>query len=192
MPIFITLLCAILTDLRAAIGAHLGRDRTHQALLTEAWARIGRMSRRLQTLYSRWQAGTLPRLRPSRAGQSVTGQSRTDPPARAYFPRGHAWLASHADHHVRGHASQLAHLLARPDAEAFLAAVPRAGRILRPLCRMLGIAVPAPIALPPRPRKPRPRPRPAPRQPPRHGKYTPAQLRHYRPGRIPRRSPGSA
>ncbi|MCC6717078.1 MAG: hypothetical protein IT555_04275 [Acetobacteraceae bacterium] len=187
MTNLVTLFCAILTDLRAKIGAHLGRDRTYQAILTQAWARIGRTAQRFQRLYDRWQNGTLPEPRPSRAGQP-----RPARPARAYFPRRRAWLATTTDHHVRGHASQLAHLLARPDFGDFLAAVPRAGRLLRPLCHMLGIDVPAPILRPAKPRNPCPRPEPPPAAPARHGKYTPAQIRRYRPGRIPKPNPNAS
>ena len=184
MPTLATLFCAILADLRAKIGAHLGRDRTHETLLTLAWLRIGRMSQRFQRLYHRWQAGILPRPRPSRAGQTRPARAKTP-----YFPRRHAWLAANTDHHVRGHASQLAHLLARPDMEEFLRAAPQAGRILRPLCRMLGIAVPAPLVLPAKPRPPRHRPERPPPAPVHHGKYTPSQLRRYSPGRMPKSHP---
>ncbi|CAG4923437.1 unnamed protein product [Acidocella sp. C78] len=55
-------------------------------------------------------------------------------------------------------APQLRALLDAPDAHAFIAATPAAGRILRPLCHTLGIRPPPLLALPPRPRKPRPKP----------------------------------
>ncbi|MCC6718081.1 MAG: hypothetical protein IT555_09360 [Acetobacteraceae bacterium] len=179
MPNLVTLFCAILADLRAAIGTHLGRDRTYEAWLALAWQRIGRMSQRFQRLYHRWQAGTLPKPRPSRAGQS-----RPERPKPPYFPRHHAWLAAKTDHNVRSLASQLTHLLARPDLDDFLKAAPQAGRILRPLCHMLGIEPPAPAILPAKPRAPRTRPESPPSAPVHHGKYTPAQIRKYRPGRI--------
>ena len=38
-----------------------------------------------------------------------------------------------------GYGSQLAALLAEPELQALLLAAPAAGRILRPLCRMLGV-----------------------------------------------------
>ena len=51
----------------------------------------------------------------------------------------------------------LHYFLQRDDMPAFLAAVPRAGRLLRPLCHMLGVPLPEYLKLPPRPRKPRAR-----------------------------------
>jgi hypothetical protein len=56
------------------------------------------------------------------------------------------------DHHVRGFGSQLAWFLAHDAEVARMMAVDpyRLGRILRPLCHMLGIQVPEPLRLPPR------------------------------------------
>ncbi|MCC7283005.1 MAG: hypothetical protein IT556_11525, partial [Acetobacteraceae bacterium] len=60
-------------------------------------------------------------------------------------------------------------LLATPEATEFLTAVPQAGRILRPLCRMLGLTPPACLRLPERPRPPHQKPRAEPRAaPPPH------------------------
>ncbi|MCC6716387.1 MAG: hypothetical protein IT555_00740 [Acetobacteraceae bacterium] len=186
-----TLFANILTGLRAAIGAHLGRDRTRADLFMLAWARIGRAAQRFQRLFDRWQAGALPRPRPSRAGRP--GTKREKP----HFPTGRAWLVAAVGYQAAGHASQLQHFLARPDLADFLAAAPQAGRILRPLCRMLGLTPPAMLALPIRPQPQAPQPqapqphasRPPPGETPtapRHGKYTPAQIRRYRPGRMPK------
>ncbi|MDE2328208.1 MAG: hypothetical protein KGK13_10120, partial [Rhodospirillales bacterium] len=44
--------------------------------------------------------------------------------------------------------------LAEPETRALIAAEPRLGRILRPLCRTLGILLPAPQSCPRRPRAP--------------------------------------
>ncbi|MCC6718053.1 MAG: hypothetical protein IT555_09220 [Acetobacteraceae bacterium] len=151
------LLTRILTDLRTAVARHTTRDPARIPVMVLAWARIGRTAARFCALFARWQAGTLPRPRPSRAG---TPRPSRPKPA---FPAGRAWLAAATDHHVRGHASQLAHLLAQPAMAEFLTAAPQAGRLLRPLCHMLGIPLPPPLQRPPRPTRPRPpRPRPAP------------------------------
>ncbi len=64
----------------------------------------------------------------------------------------------------------------------FLAAAPQAGRILRPLCHMLGIALPAILQLPaPPPRRkpvkpPRPKPAPLPPLLPLHPQRRPRPL----------------
>ena len=70
-------------------------------------------------------------------------------------------------HHAGLAHFQLNAFLERPDLPAFLAAVPQAGRYLRPLCRLLAVPQPEFLALPPRPRRTRPpRPRaPRPRAP---------------------------
>ena len=55
-------------------------------------------------------------------------------------------------------------LVQEPELRLFATEVPRAARLLRPLCHALGIRPPAELQLPPRPRRKRP-PRPrAPRR----------------------------
>ena len=141
-----TLLMAILSGLRAALAPHVNHHTPVTPIFLAAYNRITRAANRLQDLFARWQTQTLPAPRQSRAGQPYT------PRARPYFPAGRAWLAGATDHHVRGRASQLEHLLSHPDMPKFLAAAPQAGRILRPLCHMLGIHMPAPLLLSPRAR----------------------------------------
>ena len=67
-------------------------------------------------------------------------------------------------------APQVEHFLAEPELAALLRDAPQAGRLLRPLCRMLAIPVPAPLRLPARPPRPAPKARaPAVRPPRRRG-----------------------
>ena len=83
--------------------------------------------------------------------------ARPGSPARAPRLPGHAgWLAGLSSE-TAAVASQLRFLLADPDALALLRASPALVQMLHPLCRMLGVALPAEV-LPPRPPK-------APRQP---------------------------
>jgi hypothetical protein len=74
---------------------------------------------------------------------------------------------------------QLQLLLQDAEIQAFLHQVPAAGRILRPLCTAVGLALPETLRRPPR----TPKPRPPPPEPPRHGKYKRFSLRRYRPGK---------
>ncbi len=155
METLATLLTAVLKGMRLALGPYVNSAKT--PVLRLAYDRIARAAIRFQSLFARWQTNTLPTPRPSHAGQPYT------PRPKPYFPTRHAWLAGSTDHHVRGRASQLEHLLARPDMAEFLTAVPQAGRILRPLCHMLGINLPAVLLLPPtlareggQPRQPKP------------------------------------
>ena len=147
-----------MASLRAAVANHSARERTRMPILVLAYYRIGRAAQRFQFLFARWQANTLPTPRPSRAGKPRKSC------AKPGFPTGRAWLAANR-HDVCGFASQLQHLFSHPDLPAFLVAAPQAGRILRPLCHMLGIEPPPGATLPPRPPRPR-KPRPAPAPPP--------------------------
>ena len=181
----------ILQGLRAAIGLHVAKDRAREALFLLAWTRIGRMARRFESLFSKWQAGRLPKPRPSRAGRHAAASSPQprklrDPQPR--IPRGRTWLVAQVGYHAAGRASQLQHLFTDPDFGTFIEAAPQVGRILRPLCHMLGIDPPPPLAPPVRPRR-KPPARPAPRPTPR-----PTRLRRPRlpPVLFPARRPSTA
>jgi len=132
----------ILTGLRAIIAAHMAKDPLRVPLFTLLWTRIGRMAGRFETLFAKWQAGTLPKPRPSRVNQ----HRNTRPNPR--LPEGRAWVVVHVGYQAANLASQLQHLLADPAMADFLQAAPQAGRILRPLCHMLGIDPPQPPSPP--------------------------------------------
>ncbi len=55
------------------------------------------------------------------------------------LPRRFGWLVGLLPFEAGGYASQLSHMLAEPEMVALLRDVPQAGRILGPLCWMLGI-----------------------------------------------------
>jgi len=125
----------ILADLQAAIAARAARDQRLAVLLVAVWGRIARMRTRLERLIAHWRAGTLPRPRTSRAGEKrVSVRTPSLLPTRA------GWLPELV-RDALAFRSQLEHLLSQEECVAFLAAVPQAGRIMRPLCRMLGIGV---------------------------------------------------
>ena len=118
-------------------------------------------------------AAPIPQDTPQGTSQTVAwsvAAARPGSPARAPRLPGHAgWLAG-LSAGTAAVASQLRFLLADPDALALLRASPALVQMLHPLCRMLGVALPAEV-LPPRPPKaPRP-PRPRRRRwhPPRRG-----------------------
>ena len=76
-------------------------------------------------------------VRPSRAGRIVAARA---PLVR--LPRTRGWLLRELGWEI-GHCQALLEtLLGEPEMRATLAARPGAGRILRPLCRMLGVDVP--------------------------------------------------
>src|ERR1035437_7089914 len=126
----------ILTGLRAVLAARAAKDRALTALLVLVWNRLSRMATRFERLIAHWRAGTLPSPRPSRAGQP---RKHTPKPT---LPTAPARLAAPVGYTAAGFGSQLQHALSDPELAEFLAAAPQANRLLRPLCRMLGIEPP--------------------------------------------------
>ena len=166
----------IVAGLKAAIAYHRDTPKPRIAFLERVWHRLHGMRNRFERLFIRWQNGTLTRPRPPRPARApdpaeIEGASAPAPrPARPRLPRGRAWLIRDTQA-AAAYRGQLAHLLAtHPDMPAFLEAAPQAGRILRPLCRMLGIDLARPHGIeiphlaaiasppPPRPRPIAPRP----------------------------------
>jgi len=118
--------------------------------------RIDRAARRFQALYDAWRAGTLTPPRPPRPAAKRT----TTPGLR--LPRAFAWVNQRARETVPV-AGMLHMLLQEQEAREFIAQVPRAARLLRPLCQALGVPQPTWLS---RPAPPRPkRSRSAPSQP---------------------------
>jgi len=117
---------------------------------TLLWFRLSRLSNRFEALYERWRAGTLPRTRAPRPSRTPASPKRVVP----RLPTAHAWV----NHRIRESApptGRLETLLHDPELKAFVQAAPQAGRLLRPLCRALGLHPPDWLMLPPRPRAPR-------------------------------------
>ena len=154
-------LTLILANLRKAIANRVHIRDTE--LLTRTYYRINRLANRLAALVLKWRAGTLPKPRPSRAGQKRTPAAKP----RAKYPTGRSWLSARMaapdSQGVAVFGSQLAHLIDNDaDMQRFLRDVPQAMRYLRPIQHMLGYGPPPPK----RSRKPRPaRPPRQPRRP---------------------------
>ena len=136
-------------------------------LLPFACTRLQRARTRILAILHRLAEGTWRAPRPhTPRNPALPPRRRTPAP---HLPRRHAWLGHVTDHHVRGHASQLTHLLNDPATQAILARAPATARaaIARALkgpARLLGLDLPNmfQFAGPPRPCAPRPvRPRPA-------------------------------
>ena len=113
-------------------------------------------------------------------------------PPRSALPRSFGWLLPLVPTEAACRATQLRAVLAEPEMVALIAAAPQATRLLRPLCRMLGLepallarpAIPAtaaPRAAPPRPKRPRAARAPALPPPPQLPPNAPAWLREHRP-----------
>ena len=169
MDILPARLVAIMTSLRHAIAAFAARESRAQAFTwlggvayrpavapnrppslpaetwTLLWHRLARLANRFQTLFSRWQAGTLPALR-NRAPRPCVAR------ATPRLPASQGWVGTRIPE-AAPCAGMLHMLLQEPEVPRFVAAVPRAGRLLRPLLRALGLPAPAWLHLPPRPRR---------------------------------------
>jgi len=124
------------------------------------WNRLGRLAARFQRLFDRWRTNTLP----ARPLPRATRPAPATAPQHPRLPRQIGWLNQRIPESAPP-SGQLEAALHDPDMRAFVEAAPQAGRLLRPLCRALGVALPEWLRLPPRPRPPRaPRP-PRPRRP---------------------------
>jgi len=127
-------------------------------------------------------ARALPPGSEAEASASVPGPPMPELPR---LPRDFGWLLrlTPGDHWVRGYRGYIEQWLSAPELLAVIEAAPRqAGRILRPLCRILGIPLPPFLRLPPRDKRASPTAAPAlPDAPP-----------GVRPGgRLPRAEPGT-
>jgi hypothetical protein len=125
----------IIDELCKAIAAHGIRGLMTAPLLFLLWSRLKRMATRARALAARLDAG---------ADLSVARQRRAAPrPARQPPPRlpyGVAWLIRMVPAAAPS-GSQLRSLLTSPEMAA-LATAPSMRRLLRPLCRMLGVRPP--------------------------------------------------
>jgi hypothetical protein len=155
--------------LRTAIAPHTRADTPTGRVLIFLHGYLARAVTRLDTLFASWRAGT---LRPARPGTTRTA-SRS--PIR--LPGGQMWLVKHVQPTAIGQ-EQLRILLEDTEFQTFLREVPRAARILRPICNAVGFKLPGT----PRPRV-RPRPPSPPPEPPKPGKYPRFSIRRYRPGK---------
>jgi hypothetical protein len=121
------------------------------------WNRVRRFEREFCALYAMWKAGTLPPLRSSESSavkRLDRGERREAPregTGAVKLPRGFAWmhkiLPMSAGTLLGGVESLL---LERAEMKAFVAEVPQAGRMLRPICTMVGMKPPEWLALPKR------------------------------------------
>ena len=116
------------------------------ALTVLLWSRLQRAIAR----FARLAAGAPPPRPRQRSNLARPARARSAPD----LPRRRGWLLAPVPEATAA-ASQLRAFLAEPETRALIAAEPRLGRILRPLCRTLGILLPeAPQSRARRPRAP--------------------------------------
>ena len=160
-------LALIMGPLQRAAGTRGNRDHAVVPLVNLLLARLRSLTRRFNALVARLDAG-LPA--PPRRQRATTRPARAAPdPGVLRLPRGRFWLIRLLPYEAASYGSQLKAMLADPQTAALLAAAPEAGRILRPLCRLLAVHPEGMLALPADRGKPEPRQRqvkPAPVAPP--------------------------
>ncbi len=141
------------------------------AIANLIWMRLRRTGARFAKLAARVRAGALPaatrasasgasdQSAESRADRQAKRRKSDDPADRSAkrLPRGFAWLLRLVPE-AAVYGSQLNHLLSDPEMVALLEAAPQMGRLLRPLCQMLGIRLSEPPSCSGRVSAPQPRP----------------------------------
>ena len=97
-------------------------------VIVPLWRRLTHIAGRFERVVIR-----ADKVRAVRTGRSASARTQT-----ASLPNGRGWLVRELGWEVAGYGGHLAHLLAAPEMQALIAAVPGVGRVLRPVCRMLG------------------------------------------------------
>jgi len=123
----------ILGGLAALVARGLLRQPRYLALIPALWSWLNRTVQRFGRAVAR----------PGRVRVRVTGPAEVAARVRAArlrLPAGRGWLVRALGYEAVAYGSQLEALLAEPEMAAILAAAPAVGRVLRPLCKMLGVA----------------------------------------------------
>ena len=101
------------------------------------WSRLNRAVRRFERALTR---------KPAKVRASVVGADRarradpSDRPRPIALPRGQGWLVRELGWEAAAFMAQLEALLAEVEMRAAVTASPAVGRIIRPICRMLGVS----------------------------------------------------
>ena len=145
VPELLRRLGAIMAGLAAVVARRFLRNPRLVGLIVPLWQRLTHIALRIERA-----VGRTTRVRPRRAGQG--GGKRMIAPMR--LPTGRGWLVRELGYEAVAFALQLEALLTEPAMRAALQALPAAGRVLRPVCRILGvpeavIATIAPVAAAP-------------------------------------------
>jgi hypothetical protein len=155
---------SILDGALKAIARHTAIPADVRRLLLLVYSWINRTKKRFAALAARVAAGKAsPRPRPASVTPRSKGEApeKPDKPRPPSLPREKAWLLVLMKWEIACYRSTIMNWLEEPEVVALIQAAPQAGRLLRPLCRLLGIDLPPILKLPPRPRRPKP-PKPEP------------------------------
>ena len=123
---------------RAVAARGGGRDRLAGPLVILIWSRLRGLADRVTALAARIAVGRHRRVLSRRSPRPAPRR-----PAQRRLPHGHAWLIPLVPQ-ASAYGSQVQHLLTDPEFAALVDAAPQMRRLLRPLCRMLGVRLPPP------------------------------------------------
>jgi len=118
----------ILAALAGLVAARFLRRPELAGLIVPLWRRLTHVARRFERAAVA-VPGTV-RVRAARVGGRKPG---------VRLPGAQGWLVRALGYEAVGYGSQLAHLLDDAEMRALIAAVPGVGRVLRPVCWMLGL-----------------------------------------------------
>ncbi len=119
----------ILLALAGVVAARFLRRPGLAGLIVPLWRRLTHVARRFERA-AVWVPGP-KRVRAARVRARAVG---------VRLPSAQGWLVRALGYEAAGYGSQLAHLLDEAEMQALIAAVPAVGRVLRPVCWMLGLA----------------------------------------------------
>jgi len=128
-------LALTLAGLGRAVAGRVGVGVMSAAMIVLVWQRVRRVEREIAGLMARFRAGRLRVLVAPRVGRAGLARRVVG----SWLPRRFGWLLPLVPAEAAGYAGQVRAVLAEPEMMALLAAAPQARRVLRPLCRMLGI-----------------------------------------------------
>jgi hypothetical protein len=148
---------AIIEELCRALTKHARTRFISEPMLLLIWNRIMRLARHLASLAERVRTGRLSDPAPARSrGASPPSAGAPEQPyvdPSEVLPRHFRWLVNMIPE-TEAVGVDLCWLLQRLEMEELIFAAPQVGRILRPLCRMLGVEPTAALRLPVRARVP--------------------------------------
>ena len=129
----------IVAGLASVVARRFLKEPKFFALIIPLWGWLGRSGRRFGRVVVRPVAAREVDAAPVVARVRARVAPEAPGVARVRLPSGRGWLVRALGYEAAGYGSQLEALLREPEMAALLAGLPAVGRILRPLCRMLGV-----------------------------------------------------
>lgn len=129
--------CCALRGLRGLVGGWGKRGILSHALMWLVYRRISSSMAGFDRLSARFLAGLLRASAPRAV--AVAGERARTAAGKRIWPGKFSWLCGLVAWEAGQWGAPLRHALEQPEVQALLKASPQAGRVLLPVCRMLGI-----------------------------------------------------